>query len=438
MLHESIYLQSLPNQLSTLSVSRNLHQHGGTQQLLHEPVNRAQQNIESDDWDLRGTDTQYSTNGMHTWLAAMIPGVARKIIEKTRPQRILDPFCGGGTVLVESGLNGIPSSGVDINPLAVILSKAKTTPIGSDALHEELLHVLKRARHDNRKPMEFPSRSMIDFWYKPYMMKPLSALSRAVRKIHDDNVRTFFLCVFSATARDVSLCYRNEIRLRRMEPKQREKFNPDVMHRFHSRAVDSIQRLKTIPSNIIAEVKQADIRRLPYSDEEFTTIICSPPYGDERNGVPYFQFSKNMLYWLGWKTEDVSSTKAMTLGWVGERTDIPCPPSPTLRELLIKIDGNKRTQLEAVAFYHDYYNALKEMVRVTSEKIAIVIGKRVLLNTIFDNAQITTELLQSHGVALQHHFVRNLPSKRLPKMREFGAAINQEDIVIYGVSRKNV
>jgi hypothetical protein len=145
-----------------------------------------------------------------------------------------------------------------------------------------------------------------------------------------------------------------------------------------------------------------------------------------------------MLYWLGWKSEDITATKSNTLGWVGNRTDIPSPPSSTLKKLIIKIDGNKRTQLEAVAFYYDYYRALKEMVRVTSEKIAIVIGKRVLLNTIFDNAQITTELLSDYGAVLEHRYVRDLPSKRLPKMREFGAAINQEDILIYDMSRKTI
>jgi len=46
----------------------------------------------------------------------------------------LDPFCGSGGVLVEAKLLGRNSVGVDINPLAVIIAKAKTTPIDSQPL----------------------------------------------------------------------------------------------------------------------------------------------------------------------------------------------------------------------------------------------------------------------------------------------------------------
>src|SRR3990172_8854318 len=40
--------------------------------------------------------------------------------------RILDPFCGTGTTLLESKLHGLPSIGVDANPVCVLVSKAKT------------------------------------------------------------------------------------------------------------------------------------------------------------------------------------------------------------------------------------------------------------------------------------------------------------------------
>ena len=86
-----------------------------------------------EDWDFRGCDTQYSTHGMHTYVAAMIPQLACKLVDRYAPpgDTVLDPFCGGGSVLVESVRSGRPAVGRDVNELAVLISQAKTTPIDS-------------------------------------------------------------------------------------------------------------------------------------------------------------------------------------------------------------------------------------------------------------------------------------------------------------------
>jgi hypothetical protein len=44
-----------------------------------------------------------------------------------RTSRVLDPFCGSGTTLVECMKRGVLSAGVDANPVAVLASLAKTT-----------------------------------------------------------------------------------------------------------------------------------------------------------------------------------------------------------------------------------------------------------------------------------------------------------------------
>jgi len=388
-----------------------------------------------DDWNFNGSDTQYATHGMHTWLAAMVPPEARKLIKVTKAKRVLDPFCGGGTVLVECAINGLPADGIEINPLAVIISRAKTNRIEKEALFNTLGEVFTRIKNNNTQSIQFPKNYMVDYWFKQYMFKPLSRIVMAIKKIEDDDVRTFFQCVFSATARDVSLTYRNEIRLRRMNAKEMEAFHPDVIAQFGHRAHDSINRLQKIPPANI-RIQQGTVLNLLFRDDEFTTIITSPPYGDERNGVPYSQFSKNMLYWLGWTKEDLQKSKGGTLGWLNHNErEFEIPPSTTLRCLLEKIKG-ERTKKEAIAFYADYYKGLQEMTRVTTDKIAIIIGQRVLEDRVFDNGRITTDLMESIDIKLEKHFERKLPSKRLPKMRTYGAAIDREDILIYDLTHK--
>jgi site-specific DNA-methyltransferase (cytosine-N4-specific) len=390
-----------------------------------------------EEWNFNGYSTQYSTHGIHTWLAAMNPSLARKLISLTKPKKLLDPFCGGGAVLVEGMLQGVEAVGVDINPLAVIISKAKTTPIDKTKLEAEQNHILEYVKEHPKDCLSFPKSYLIDFWFKPETLNPLSAIANAVTEIRNEKIKTFFQCVLSATARDVSLTYRNEIRLRRLVPDDLSKFSPDVVKQFVSRSNFAIGRVSEISRNAKIKVCHANTaENLPFKKNEFSTIICSPPYGDERNGVPYFQFSKNMLFWLKISKEQLLSFKEETLGWVGKRGNWDCPDSPKLKSLIESVSHNKRTKVEALAFYCDYFRALKNMTRVTSDKIVIVIGQRVLLNNVFDNARITTEFMISLGARLDASYNRKLPSKRLPKMREYGAAIDTESILIYDLKNK--
>src|SRR3989338_3364487 len=89
-------------------------------------------------WDFKGNSKKYCTHGFHTYPAMMIPQVARRSMQEfgEGKKTILDPFMGSGTVLVESCLiDGFERAyGIDINPLALLIAKAKTTPIQSEYL----------------------------------------------------------------------------------------------------------------------------------------------------------------------------------------------------------------------------------------------------------------------------------------------------------------
>lgn len=383
------------------------------------------------DWDFAGTDTQYSTHGLHTYVAAMIPDLARKLLDQYVPEKgsVLDPFCGGGAVLVEAVRSGRVAIGRDINDLAVTISTAKTNQIAASTIESVSQSIVAEARQYEGPNLEFPSAAFVEFWFKDYMMKPLTGLRLAIDDLEPGSVKTLMKSIFSATVRSVSLTYRNEVRLRRMSIEDQAKFNPDVFDVFKKTAILACKRVPELPKNARADVKKEDVRNLDFRDKSFDTIICSPPYGDERNGVNYTQFSKNMLHWLGYSREDLKSSKSLSLGWgKSQRTE---PPSMTLRQSVEKIRDNRVAVREAIAFYADYFDALKEMKRVVRDRIIIVIGNRVLHKTVLDNPQITIDLFEQIGVSLENVHYRSLPTKRLPKMREFGAAIDREAILVF-------
>ncbi len=76
-------------------------------------------------------DTAYITHGYHRYPAKFIPQIVSRLAEKytSKGDLIVDPFGGCGTTSVESKVMGRPSIAVDINPAAVLITKAKITPI---------------------------------------------------------------------------------------------------------------------------------------------------------------------------------------------------------------------------------------------------------------------------------------------------------------------
>ncbi|HEY5945349.1 MAG TPA: hypothetical protein VIV40_07655 [Kofleriaceae bacterium] len=71
------------------------------------------------------------THPFHTYPARLHPATAKILVELIgegagRTQPLVDPFCGSGTVLVEARAAGLRAIGVDLNPLAVLVARAKT------------------------------------------------------------------------------------------------------------------------------------------------------------------------------------------------------------------------------------------------------------------------------------------------------------------------
>ena len=88
-------------------------------------------------------DTAYITHGYHRYPAKFIPQIVSRLTEKytKRDDLVVDPFGGCGTTLVESKVLGRKSIGVDINPVAVLITKAKITPILPVKLERELIEL---------------------------------------------------------------------------------------------------------------------------------------------------------------------------------------------------------------------------------------------------------------------------------------------------------
>ncbi|WP_300366404.1 DNA methyltransferase [Brachyspira sp.] len=86
-------------------------------------------------------DTAYITHNYYTYPAKFIPQLVSRLINTYTNEReiIVDPFMGSGTSIVESLVNKRYAYGVDINEIAYLISKVKSTPLNIELLKKEYL-----------------------------------------------------------------------------------------------------------------------------------------------------------------------------------------------------------------------------------------------------------------------------------------------------------
>lgn len=141
---------------------------------------------------------------------------------------LFDPYCGTGTSVVEANLRGINTISTDINPLARLITKAKSTIIPLQVLDfylkdfNDYIFQFKFGIKNGTIPLpDFPN---IDFWFSEQVKKDLARIQHYIEKIEDEKVANFFKVAFSETIRETSLTKNSEFKLVRMKGTQLEKF----------------------------------------------------------------------------------------------------------------------------------------------------------------------------------------------------------------------
>ena len=235
-----------------------------------------QENFKS--WDFKESDTKEFTHCIHTYPAMMIPQIARRLIYLygKESKTLLDPFMGSGTSLVEASL--VPhikeAYGFDLNPLAYLISKVKTTPINLEILEKELPHILNTKEYE-----ELPKFKNLEFWFKPKVIENLAILKTAINKIPDNDTKDFFKVVLSETIRNVSNTRNSEFKLYRMEKEKLEKYNPNVFLEFEKIAKQNINGMKEyikVRTSKKTEPKLfSSMDELPIKNESIDIIVTS-------------------------------------------------------------------------------------------------------------------------------------------------------------------
>jgi len=410
---------------------------------------------DEEDWDYAQADTKITTHCFHNYPAMMIPQVARRLIDMysiNESDVLLDPFCGSGTVLVEAKIAGLNAYGIDLNPLACLLSRVKTNLLDISILQEKAIALLNESLRDQKKVESNPDFAPIpdffniDYWFKPSISRHLSALRTKIFAIEDHNVREFFLVAFSETVREVSYTRNSEFKLYRIPKDQLQEHNPNVTKIFFDKVYRNISGMKELLQSVDMDtwikVLQEDTRdKTSISSNSVDLVVTSPPYGDSRTTVAYGQFSRLSLQWIGLPYKEVKNIDKNLLG--GRPNDVVdyALGSDSLKEILIKIDEkDSKRALDVSSFYRDLVLCLKELNRlcVLGAKLCFVVGNRTVKKIRIPTDSILFEISENHGFTHLETFHRNIPNKRMPSKNspsnvqgEFGETMMKEHILVF-------
>ena len=112
-----------------------------------------------DYWSFKSNSRREQGHALCHYPAMMVPQVARAVLQEActvhpEIEWVGDPFVGSGTVLTETMSRGLNFIGMDINPLAILLCKAKAGPFFPDALKEKTAELFVRVDADRRCAIE--------------------------------------------------------------------------------------------------------------------------------------------------------------------------------------------------------------------------------------------------------------------------------------------
>lgn len=419
-------------------------------------VNSINKREEDSSWDFKGADTKYNNHGIHNYPAMMIPQIARRLIKEygKNAEVLLDPFMGSGTALLEAKLhdNFKEAYGVDINPLALLVAKVKTTPIDEKILWEEYYKIKNHSlkEKNSKSKIETPDFFNIDYWFKPEVKIDLTIIKKNIENISLNNkeletdVKDFFNVVFSNVVRTVSNTRNREYKLYRIKKEELEKYNPDTFSEFEKQAENNIKKMKkfnkeakTCKINILAEDTRC---KTSIPSDHVDIIVTSPPYGDSRTTVAYGQFSRLSLQWLGFEKKKVSSIDKVCLGGIPTKDLAHDLNSPTLKKIMGEItEIDEKRAKDVLSFYNDFYKCIVEIDRVMKKGgfLCFVVGNRTVKGVQIPTDEIIAELFEDKGYEHHKTIIRNIPSKRLPKRNsptnikgKTIATMNHEYIVI--------
>lgn len=357
------------------------------------------------DWDFKNTKGGEGLHQIHPYPAKFIPQIPAQIIDTLGCKNglVMDPFCGSGTTLCVAQSKGFDSIGVDLNPIACLISRVKTTPL-EQSFKDAYLNVLELVNHSNIELDEMIAIPNVNHWFKYDIQVEIIKLKKAIYLYKDHSV------IFDALRAALSSII---VKVSNQDSDTRyaavdKNLDPKKVKFFFEKACENLYvNLSILDNRKTVRVLNKDILKTEVSDinDAVGLLVTSPPYP---NAYEYWLYHKYRMWWLDFDPIQVKKDE------IGARAHF-----------------FKKNHHTADDFYHQMKGTLSltNDVLIDSAYAAFVVGRSKIHGELVDNAQLIINGAEELGFDIIGRFDRNMNSNR-KSFNLSHANIKKETIVV--------
>lgn len=393
------------------------------------------QTIYNPKYDFLGQSYASMYPNLHKYPATMLPQIGYELLKefKAKKTALLDPYCGSGSSFISGLEYGIKHFvGFDLNPLAILISKAKLNYIERESLLREKAKLLENMV----KIIEVKKANItnIDFWIEKQAQVDLALIFYHLNNIKEQNIKNLFLLAFSETLREASYTRNNEFKLFRM--KDYENYKPNT-HKIFKDKLDSLvddylsfyqHKIKNITHNITNS-------SFTNTTEKFDTILTSPPYGDSKTTVAYGQFSTFINEYMGFQ-----NARKLDSQLLGGKKSKELYNKGIMQEYIKEIAKiDRKRALEVSSFYVDLEQSIVNLINTLNigAKVFFVVGNRQVKKMQLPTDRFIAEVFCKNGFKHLTTIKRKISNKAMPlknsptnKAGILSSTMNEEWIVV--------
>lgn len=337
--------------------------------------------------------------------------------------RILEPFCGVGTVPIVCQERNLSSCSVELNPLLYFVSKVKTTPIENPA---DLLAAGRQAlqiahsHFESTKPLELetflidyhtfiPNIRNVTRWWSLPVLKKLVALRMSLSESpFASQVVDLMRLALASILIEVSNARHNHPSLSFAEIPRK---NAPVFERFQQQIEVMVTDLEYFPlsrpETQIFLGNSKHLEKVLPADRPFDAVITSPPYP---NRYSYARETRPQMFFLDLiqngrevgqlETEAIGGTWGRATSVLDDHFDYrSAAVQRALRGIPNRIANHSRLMQNYVIKYfnniEEHIESLHPFVR-RGGKLAYVIGNSRFYDIALPSDEILAELFEAH------------------------------------------
>ena len=359
---------------------------------------------------LYATNTTYMTHNIHPYPAKFIPQIPHHFIGEYSNvgDCVLDPFCGSGTTLVEAALAKRNSIGVDVNPIATLVSRAKTTLLDGNEMEyaESIITQIRECWNGPDTTKQLPDFDNRDHWFKREVGSEIAVILDLIQGSANLKVQDFLKAIVSAIVVSVS----NQCSDTRYAAIDKNIKPGDVIELYAQKALDAFAGLKEFvkmaESTVTLDIHCRDSRDLSIIDtNSVDLVVTSPPYP---NVYDYYLYHKQRMNCLGMDYHPVKDNE------IGSR----------LRYSSYKEDIS--------TFHDDMFECLAELHRVVKPEktVVVVIGDSIVQGQIVDGFDVISDVGREAGLTVTNSTTYSLDAISRTFGKGFRTKGKREHIVV--------